>query len=407
MTENTRHIAQALVGQPLQEVARYSAADLRTGTPHSERSGGVTVRTVHVPGDAPDVRRLMVEWPDGRLELQPTKGLSIGPYRHGDWEPFWTPVVPALISPESEQLLGDVLVHGNPVAALRWVENFSGCVELLGLSNWGMPAIDEATGTPLSLHGEAARIPVDGAAVGLAGSVVVVTGSFTMNSRWWSEPDDGSVWYLRGTPDWRIERTVLIDTETPRLRFVDTIENIGTETAIPDWGYHVQLRAEPGAELIIPARSSEERSGGATPPTDFRRWRPDSDPAVREERGYVHKGVPRTAGPFDTDIVTGAAVYPQGPATIFTMPASAYTLSWFSCGGKDSLEFALPESPQSSLLPVAWDGIGPEIGVSALDHDGNTDPDMVHPPLEPGRSTRLSFSLASVSADDARREVQS
>lgn len=355
--------------------------------------GPVQASTVRGDQDDADVRRLILRWAGGSLELQPTKGLTIGPCTQGGWKPFWEPVVPGIISPDREDLLGELLVEGSPVAGMRWIENFSGCVEMLGLSNWGMPRVDERTGVTLPLHGEAARVPVDYVAIGLIGSVCVVAAEYVFNSRWWNVQDTSRPWYRRGCPDWRIVRTVAVDTMRPELQFVDSITNCTEHPVQPQWGYHVQLRAETGARLEIPAAEISVRGNRAASPGDYYTWRAAADPARREERGYILRGIPAVPGPFDTEVVHCGATYPDGESTEFTMPAAACTLSWFSCGGSGSLEFALPESPERSLLPVGWDGMGPEIGTAALDHDDNFDPAVVHRELDPGETTRLYFSF--------------
>lgn len=233
-----RELLERLAGgsrEPEGRVLSFPEQELRTGPPREESLGSATVKLYQKPQDAKDVRRVMMAWPKGFVDLQPTKGLTVGAYEHRGWKPFWEPVRLGIISPEEDDILGDVLIHGERTHSLRWIENFAGCIELLGLSNWGMPYDDPGEGVVLPLHGEASHIPL---------SVLTVT------------------------------------------------------------------------------------------------------------------------------------------------------LSWFSAGGKGSLEFALPESPDESLIPVPWDGMGPEIGVSPLDHDGNFDPQIAHPPLAPGEKLALYFRVA-------------
>lgn len=386
LTGETHPLAEKRLG--------FSAGELRTASPREELLGPVTARLYRKEEDAADIRRVLLRWPGGSVDLQPTKGLSVGAYEHNGWKPFWEPVRPGIISPEQDDLLGDVLVHGELTKSLRWIENFAGTVELLGLSNWGMPYRDPAEGAVLPLHGEASHIPVSGLTISTSDRHIVVTGSFELNLGWWTDPDTGKPWYQRGVKAWKVTRHLLIDTQNGELQGVDEVENIGREAMVPDWGYHFQFRAAPGAELRIPSRSVESRFSDSVD-EDFRIWRPAEDPTSRVERGYVHKGLTLERGPLGGDVVRGQALYPDGTKTLFTMPAAAYTLSWFSAGGKESLEFALPESPEESLIPVPWDGMGPEIGVSALDHDGNIDPEVSHPPLPPGEQVSLYFRIAA------------
>jgi hypothetical protein len=383
----------------------FSAGDLRSGTPRRTQLGAEAVESYRGQRDASDVRRLRLSWEQGSLELLPSKGLSVGAYRHGDWYPFWEPVVTGLISPDAEDLTGAMLVNGEEVAAMRWVENFAGCIELLGLSNWGMPRADPYTGELLPLHGEASHVPVEEVEIASGSGHIVACGSFDVHHGWWRASEwedhrDTRPWYQRGDPQWRVRRLVVVDTARPQLQIVDEITNVGIEPAKPDWGYHVQLRAADGARLLIPSRRVEDRFAGEVP-EGFERWRPTPAPdSPREEHGYIHKGLETMRDPFGGSAVRGAALYPDAAPTCFTMPAAAYTLSWFSAGGKNTLGFARPETPEESHIPVPWDGMGPEIGASALDHDGNVDPEISHPPLAPGAALRLYTGLRQCSRDE-------
>ena len=375
---------------------RFDAEELRHGkereTVMETVTGAPRISLYRGEADAPDVRRVKVSWDGGEIDLLPTKGLSIGSYKHGEWEPFWEPVRPGLISPDAENLLGPVLVHGEPVQSLRWLENFAGCVELLGLSNWGMPLPEKERNIVLPLHGEASHIPITVMRVSVGQREVLIQGSFNLNPKWWKEPESDTPWYQRGDAAWRVERTILLRLDTPAMEFVDSLTNLTDQPATPDWGYHLQFRAEPGAELIIPSREMSSRFGGEVEDA-FRTWKRAEKPGERVERGYIHKGLETEESPLGTPVVAGSARYPSGPNTRFLIPLAAYTLSWFSSGGKGSLEFSLPESPKESLIPVPWNGMGPEIGASALDHDGNVDPAVVHAPVEPGRACRLYFRI--------------
>ena len=382
------------------DTTRFSGTELRTGDPARRKLGGIVAETYRGAGDAADVRRLRISWEEGELELLPTKGLTVGELRHGEWVPFWKPVVSGIISPDEEDLLGAMLINGERVASMRWLENFAGCIELLGLCNWGMAHRPPDSDATLPLHGEASHVPVEEVAIAADERYAVVEAPFEVRHAWWNDPDRSRPWYRRGVRRWRVVRTIIIDTNGGIMHLVDEITNVGSEPAVPDWGYHYQFRAADGARLLIPGERVEGRFGGKVP-EHFEAWQPSPDPGVRYERGYIHKGVPIESSLLGTEAVRGAAIYPDGPATLFTMPASAYTLSWFSCGGQGSLEFAFPERPEESAIPVPWDGMGPEIGASALDHDGNVDPHITHRPIGPGETETLYSSLRAASSAHA------
>jgi hypothetical protein len=213
-----------------------------------------------------------------------------------------------------------------------------------------------------------------------------------INDGWWRDSDTSLPWYERGRPQWQLDRWLVLSLGTPRLVIVDEVTNVGDAARHLDWGYHFQFRAEDGARLMVPSRSVEGRFDSQVP-DGFERWEPSPTPATRYERGYIHKGLDVETSPIGTTVVRGLASYPTGSSTCFIMPAAAYTLSWFSCGGAGSLEFAFPERPNESAVPISWDGMGPEIGSSPLDDDGNVDPAISHPPVAPGETVRLYSEL--------------
>jgi hypothetical protein len=75
-----------------------------------------------------------------------------------------------------------------------------------------------------------------------------------------------------------------------------------------------------------------------------------------------------------------------------SVPPSPYFQTWFCNGGKGSKEFT--DRNGESILMKNWDGMGLEIGSSALDHDGNIDKTVSYEPdLNPGthRTIRLKI----------------
>jgi hypothetical protein len=377
-------------------IVTFQMPELRYGDPRRELLGPCTICLIQEVHDDYDVRRLRVSWSGGSLELLPTKGLSIGRYFHDNWDPFWDPVVLSVISPDREQLTAPLLVEGRITEGMRWLENFSGCIELLGLSNWGMPEKDTVSGRTKPLHGEAARIPVDSVGFSLFEDLLRIEASFNLNSRWWMEPEGIIPWYRRGYLDWNIKRTIFLHTRVPGLEILDRIRNISTATAVPDWGYHFQLRARSGAQLEIPSRRVVCREGDEPEDPRWNQWTAAKDETQREERGYIHLGLEAETGPLGTDVVRGFARYPGGPDTRFTIPAASCTLSWFSCGGGKSLEFARPEASDQSMMPLPWDGMGPEIGSSPLDPEGIVDQAINHQVLAPGEDLYLYSSFERV-----------
>lgn len=375
-------------------ITTIHASELRTGVETALRLGRFDVRLVRRDADASDVRRIHIETGDGYfLELLPSKGLSVGRFATPSGDLFWKIPVEGLISPEKLDLLAPMLVEGESVEALRWIENFAGAIELLGLSNWGMPYRPVGSTSPLPLHGEASQIPVDYCELHGGEQTLTARSSFDVYDRWWeATKDDPRPWYLRGVRQWRVVRQVTLDTEGRRLQVVDTITNEGDEPRRPDWGYHVQLRPEDGARFIVPCDSVVSRTGQEVP-DDFQVWKAARDERVREERGYIHTGCTTKADTHGRRSVECTAKYPTAPDVTVTIPYAPYIQSWFSCGGKGGRSFDLPERPDGTFMKVGWDGFGPEFGASPLDHDGACNPEVVEPVLAPGQARQLVVEL--------------
>ncbi len=370
---------------------------LRKSAPQRFELGGFTISIDRNTRDADDVRRITIRRDDGTsLDLLPSKGLSVGRWTHAAGDVFWRIPVRGLISPDLFDPLGAMLVNGERVESLRWIENFAGAVELLGLSNWGMPTPDK-NGVVLPLHGEASQIPVDECTILADSRCFAAVGSYDVPDGWWraedSAVDDPSLpWYRRGRPGWRVTRSLVLDPFAATLRIVDAIGNVGHTAARPDWGYHVQLKPEPGARFIVPSADVTSRFGGEVA-TDHATWHAADDPTIRTERGYIHTGVETSRDPLGGQVVETRAEYPDGRRVAVTMPAAPYMLSWFSCGGTGGREFDRPERPDGSYMEIGWDGFGPEFGASALDHDGAGDPSIVEPKIDPGDTRTLYLAI--------------
>ena len=87
----------------------------------SAEAEGVAARLEHVDGDPEGVYRLYLERDGMRVELCPSKGLSIRDTRAGDREFFWDSPLPNLPDPVTIDLEGAMLVRGKPVLGAAWV----------------------------------------------------------------------------------------------------------------------------------------------------------------------------------------------------------------------------------------------------------------------------------------------
>ncbi len=344
----------------------------------------------HVKGDPDSVFRFYLENDNFSLEITPTKGLSVRDFSYNGRQFFWESPLETLPDPKKVFMEGSLLINGKPEKGTRWIEYFASHIEMLGLDNWGIPR--EKDGRILGLHGNVSSIPVEEIKVEEKRGIIAVSVFFSVYDPNNIFPKDSS-----DLPYFRVERWIELYLEKPVLLVKDRITNISRERRFPDWGYHVQLRPEAGCRYLIPSGDVKKRGGGI-PEEGFDFWKEAAVPEVREERGYIHKGLKVTENAFPNGLsgVETLLHYKDVSGIKCVIPPSPYTLSWFSCGGKNGFEFIIPGKagePDRKLLHKNWDGVGPEIGASALDHDGDTDPSMVQEPLEPGESMELQIYL--------------
>ena len=344
------------------------------------------------PADDESVRRLRLEFGDALLELVPAKALGVLGCSFAGRELFWEPPLDRIPDPARLDLSASILINGEPQPGARWLEGFLCGVELMGLGNWGMFGRN-AEGELLTLHGNVSYVPVPSVEIGIdADGRLVCEGTLRIyNDLDCVRPG------IDSCAVWEVTRRIILDPAGRRLQLEDTITNLTRVPRFADWAYHIQLRPVDGCRLLFPSASVAPRFGGECEP-DFETWRPAADPAIREERGYIHKKLASESGR-----VTALLRYPDGSGIETRIPHAPYTLSWNSCGGAMSREFLLPEKPETPFIPRPWDGVGPEIGASALDHDGNTDPEVVEDALAPGESRRIEISIALLENREAEK----
>lgn len=359
--------------------------------------GAYRVELNHHSDDPAKVRRITVHATDCTVEIAPSKGLSLRSARFGGRDVFWELPLPSLPDPEQIDLAGSVWIAGNEHPGVAWVRYFAASIELLGLDHWGMHDRQGAT-----LHGNASMVPVERVTCSEEDGVLEISGEFHIVDPVKVLPEPAH------KPYYRITKTIRIDAAERTLYQCDRITNLSDVARTPDWGYHVQLRPESGSRFLVPARSTHpRRSPDERLPADADTWRPVADPGTRRERGYVHRDVLQAAAfPDGSPGVETLLLHPDGTGVACTIPPAPYTLSWFSAGGAHDPTFSVPTGPDGALEPVFernWDGVGPEIGASALDADGDVDPAVVPKRLESGDSLDLQLLLRVVDAEDATR----
>lgn len=362
---------------------------LQTFSPLTEEvstfeEAGVSARLSHISGDPESVYRLYIQRADCSIELCPSKGLSVRDTTLSGQQIFWDAPLPNLPNPAKIDLAGEMVIGGTSMPGFTWVAYFAAHVEMLGLRNWGLVS-KTPEGELLCLHGNASMIPIENLTVELSNGGAVIEGSFFIR-------DANSCWPPSDLPPlFKITKRIELLPNRDTLLLTDTIENVSDKTLFPDWGYHVQLRPEPGCRFTIPSESVLPR-GGDILPDDYQLWYEAPNPPKREERGFIHKGVRYEARfPDGSPGCETLLTYPDGSGICCLLPPSPYVMSWFSCGGADDDEFLWPDG--SKWLHRNWDGVGPEIGASSLDHDGDVDTGIKVTQLEPGEITVLNILI--------------
>ncbi|MDC7245960.1 MAG: DUF4432 family protein [Sphaerochaetaceae bacterium] len=348
------------------------------------------IELFHHGDDDPSVRRLRVRWKQFVLVLLPTKGLTVLECTiHGD-HLFWHPPLDRISAPDSVDLAGALLIDGERSEGTRWIANFTGGIEMLGLDNWGMHFVDKKKKLH-TLHGNVSNIPAEGISIEEIDGHLKIFGNVSVY-------DDVDVLCADDRKaKWLIRKSVVLYPDRDTFEIEDTIINVSSEEAFADWGYHVQLRPKPGCRFLLPSGEVRERLGNPVC-NDHSVWIPAKHLEKREERGYIHRRLKSVGG-----YVEGLLEYPEGTGLKVCIPHAPYTMVWNSCGGALSREFLLPSDPNHALIKKPWDGVGPEIGASSLDHDGDVDPEVLESALKPGKSRTLRISITMLNSIETQK----
>jgi len=364
-------------------------------------------------GDPDGVNRIQVRWGDIDAEILPSKGFSVGQVAYRGVPIFWeSPLdllpVPALVDPEAP-----LLVNGSPLEGFGWIRGFTGGVEMLGLLNWGLP-LRTSDDRFLGLHGAAANIPVRETTVQVREEELRITASFEVRDRTARAAAKEQPWYEVGDPVYRVKKNLIFRQQLSGFLLHDEIANLTAVRQNPDWGYHVQLKPQPGSRYLVPSRERHLRGGEETGPND-EVWTPVEPERERVERGVVHRQLTRKPRILDGEPgVLTLLSHPDGSGVEVILPPAAYVMSWFSAGGAGSDEFMIPPSSASGGRPLRilnkdWNGAGPEIGASDLDHGSYIDPEVPGESLAPGESMSIRMRFCCLTAEETEereREIR-
>jgi hypothetical protein len=362
--------------------------ELSSNSKNEYESKGKGFRLYRDSGEPENTCRLFIQSGELDAVLFPTKGLSLGQVNWNGKPVFWDPPYD-LPDPDRLNLWSDdVCINGKPMPGFAFLPTFCAGVELYGLKNWGMPRKDKDTDEIQLLHGETSNIPVAETNVEIDNEGVTVIAAFIYHDM---KGLRYNPWYRGGAPLYRIKKYFRFETATEAKVIIrDTIENISNYTLMPDWGYHITFRPEKGTRLVVGSKHMEERSGGPLP-DDVETWAPQTKPAFREETGIIHKElIDLSSEELKRTIVL--LKHDNGDGFLYTFPKSPYFQTWSCRGGAGSDEFTLKNG--ESLLKKNWDGLGIEIGSSALDHNGNTDKSVGYKPyLRAGQERVIEMEL--------------
>ena len=370
--------------------AVLNCKNLNLNSDNKIKSGQISVEIIHEKNDPINVNRIIVKNESLVVEILPSKGLSVGQAFNNEKPVFWKPPI-GMPDPDLLDLNSDeVAINGEPHSGFTFLKTFNGGVELYGLENWGMPKSEE-NGKLLPIHGETSNIPVEEIIVIFNDEekTVEIKGDFFYNS---FEGDLQKPWYLRGEKLIKVSRRIIVKQGvSPAIEIIDTFENISDLPFFIDWGYHITFAPEKGARLIIPSKIAENRSGEKLP-DDIESWNPAPNPEIRTEVGIIHKNLKEFTD--NKTKINKVLVERQnlGSLVVSFKPAP-YTQLWMCNGGAFSSEFTLAKTGKP-LFTKNWDGMGIEIGASALDHNGNTDPAVpVAKPLQPKEKFTNQISI--------------
>ncbi|HKJ79547.1 MAG TPA: DUF4432 family protein [Prolixibacteraceae bacterium] len=370
---------------------QFNCIKLSSNPGNKLESGNLKAEIYHNADDPESVNRIRLVTSNAELEIFPSKGLSVGEaFFHGK-PVFWEPPI-GMPNPETLDLWSDeVAINGKPAPGFTFLKTFNGGIELYGLKNWGMPV--EKDGELQLLHGETSNIPVEKVEVNLLGdNKIKITGGFYYKT---FKGNPSLPWYKRGSNLCKVNRTIILhNNEKPEIELKDEFENVSETDLFVDWGYHITFKPEVGARLNINASRAEDRSGGPVP-DNYEMWTPAENTKNRTEKGIIYRGLNRfiSNGMLKNKVLINRPTL--GNLLISFTPAP-YTQTWMCNGGANSKEFTWSKTGKP-LFKKNWDGIGIEIGASALDHNENTNPEVpVATALNPGEKTSVQISVKSV-----------
>lgn len=375
---------ERFVGHPHGQMKREFEFD--PGRTEEVSHAGFSITQKKFAADPIGVFRILVTHAESSfsMEIYPSKCFCVGETILSSKPLFWDIPRTSLPDPGSIDWNEEIMIQGQKKEGFTVVKTLMGGVELYGLQNWGMPKSD-SDGKTAPLHGDLSVIPTEKIEIIISDKGFEIKGVITYYDGNGEETDS---WYNRGVPLYKVAKNIFFSLREPsKLYFLDQITNISTKILTPDWGYHVMLRAESGAKFIIPSREIQNRNSDQQVSEDFELWKAEKTNKSREEKGIIHKKTLINPGIIGgKDGIKTLLKYPKNTGISFTIPPTPYLQDWFSAGGGlESVDILIEDSKDAhnvengkyvSVYEKPWNGVGPEFGSSALDHDDNIDSDV-------------------------------
>ncbi len=370
---------------------------------------GYALRLYHDSKDAANVKRLSLSNENMRIELLPSKGLSITEAFCRAQSYFWHPPLTSLPDPDAFNPSDTIYLNGERTEGYGWIRQFTAGVEMLGLKNWGLPRENPESREIMPMHGTASLIPVKTVNVKLAEHYAEISGAFLFREGSGSEDVP---WYSRGKIIFEVVKKIIIQNNGKKVIVKDRIINRSTEKHKADWGYHVQLRPAEGAEYFVPSRkmrNSEKTSASY----NHEIWHPSREPGIREQTMNIHKNLLIKEGALGKENgIDTLLKYPDGHAILAVIPPAPWIGTWISAGGKGGKEWCYGTADKGhpvSIMENDYDGIGPEFGQSDLFHHDEEEDRFRNADLEPGQRIDIMMIFRMLTSKQARsyeREIR-
>lgn len=371
------------------ESAKFNLKILNSNEEKTFEKMGFMIKIYHDINDAENVKRISIKHKDMNITLLPSKGLSILEAYNKETPFFWEPPMIGLPDPDDFNPLEKIYLSGVLTEGYGWLLQFTGGVEMLGLENWGMPKTDFETGIVMPMHGTASLIPIGSVEVKISKDRAEIIGEFEVRK---FRKIEKKPWYENGDILYKITKRVIIIPEIGSLILKDTITNKSKETLSPEWGYHVQMKAEPGAEYLIPSKKMK-RIGDISLTEDAEIWYNSKCKNVREQTMNRHEKLRITDNVLKGErSIETLLKYADGHAIKAIIPACSWFASWFSAGGENGQEWCIQDKLGNcgpSIMKKSYDGIGPEFGNCDLFGEEDEEKEFKELPLKPEESVDI------------------